>query len=340
MIYSFEDFLPQGGFVRTIQTQIHEKRLVHALLISGEPGTGKRTFAKMLSAALLCRAEKNKPCGICTECQKVILEEHPDLIVLRKGEPISDDGRKGLASIPVNDIREIIRKCSAFSFENGNRVVLIEEAENMTVQAQNCLLKILENPPEDTYFFLTSSHTERILTTVKSRCRPVKMKPWSLEYICNTLIKAGVETSKAQKAASASFGSIGMAHKLANDDDYWTIRDQVIHSFFLNDDRSSILSLSQRWKDLRNDADKLFDILEESIHSLIQYRLGEVTADYVQVFSQKWLVFAQCAGMNHFTFLLDQIAEARKKVAFNVGFQVVIEQLLLSFIGESELWKK
>ena len=111
-------------------------------------------------------------------------------------------------------------------------------------------------------------------------------------------------------------------------------------SFFQNNDRSAILAISQQWKDARNEADRLFNILEDGVHTLLRYRMGILPAGQEEAFPLKWLRFARQAELKRFSFLLDRIAEARKQVAFNVSFQVVVEQLLLTFIGESEVWKK
>lgn len=335
---SFNDFLQQGDEISAVLEQIREKRLVHALLIQGEPGTGKRTLAGLISSALMCKADRDIPCGVCSGCRLALSGEHPDVIMIEKGKPLSADTAKGRSTIPVDDIREMIRICSQYPFEGGNRSVIVSDAENMTVQAQNCLLKILEEPPRNTYFLLTSSHPDQLLTTVRSRCRPVKLIPWDTSYIVRVLTEAGADEEKAQKAASVSSGSIGNALLLLSDDDYWKMRETVLDSFFRNTKRSEILRISTGWKDKKNDSDMMFGILEDNIHRLASHRFSKPDHDDISEFPESWQRFANEAPAERFTGLSDKIIEARKQTTFNVNFQAVVEQLLLAFIGEHELW--
>ena len=337
---TFEDFRYQGEEIAALRRQIEERRMVHAVLITGEPGTGNRTLAALMSAALMCGAESGVPCGECSGCRLAMAGEHPDVTVIEKGVPLSQETAKGRSTIPVDDIREMIRLCSRYSFEGGNRVVIIRDAENMTVQAQNCLLKILEEPPQNTYFLLTSGHPDQLLTTVRSRCRPVKLVPWEASYIMKVLTDAGTDPEKARKAAAAAGGSIGSAVRLASDDEYWKTREEVMNAFFRNRKRSAILTASNAWKDRKGEADTLFGILEDDIHLLLQYRLTGDKALFPSDFPPEWQRFAAAAPPERFTALTDRIAEARKQCAFNVNFQAVIEQLLLAFTGESDLWVK
>ena len=264
--------------------------------------------------------------------------EHPDITVIEKGVPLSPDTAKGRATIPVDDIREMIRICSQFSFEGRCRVVMIIEAGNMTTQAQNSLLKILEEPPANTYFLLTSAHPEQLLTTVRSRCRTVRMIPWETSFIERTLIGSGVEEAKARKAAAAADGSIGYALRLSSDDEYWNMRETVMDAFFRNTRRSEILRISTGWKDKKNDSDMLFGILEAYVHSLASHRFGDTVQDDISEFPAPWQRFAKDATTDRFTGLTDRIIEARKQTSSNVNFQAVVEQLLLAFIGEHDLW--
>ena len=337
---SFDDFLYQGDEIRTLRKQIEEGRMVHAVLITGETGTGKRTLAELMAAALVCKAETGVPCGECSSCVLAMSGEHPDITLIEKGKPLSRETAKGRTTIPVDDIREMIRLCSQYSYEGGNRVVLIPDAENMTFQAQNSLLKILEEPPQNTYFILTTSHPDQLLPTVISRCRPVKLIPWETAYIQKVLTEAGNDPETSRKAAIASFGSIGNAYKLLSDSDYWKMQEDVLNNFFRNEKRSEILRISSSWKDRKAEADLLFNILDSNIRMLLQYRMFHDKNNAPDDFPYEWQQFASSAPIERIVSLADKISEARKQNSFNVNFQAIIEQLLLAFTGERELWVK
>ena len=334
-------FLPQGEEIAALQKDISSHRLVHALLIQGDPGVGKKTLASLIAAALMCRSESGDLCGECEGCHLSSAGEHPDITYIEKGNPLTAETGKGRSTIPVEDIREVIRRCGRFGFEGGNRAVVIADAENMTVQAQNCLLKILEEPPQNTYFILTSSHPDQLLSTVKSRCRVLRLKPWNREYVLNILKGAGVSAELAEKAADLSAGSVGTALKLSASEEYWKIHDEVFRIFFQTRKRSDILSVSSAWKERKAEAPVLFEILEHYIFLLLNHRLhpSENPVD-TRLFPPEWIRFSESAPLDQFAELLDQIREARKQLSFNVNFQSVFEQLLLFFIGVKDLWQK
>ena len=326
--------------MNALRCRLAEGRFPHALLISGERGIGKRNFARLIAAALLCSAEQpeERPCGVCRDCRMAMDEEHPDLIVIRKG---TADGKKERASIPVDDIRGMVRLCGEHPAVGSVRVVLIENADALTPQAQNALLKTLEEPPTDTHFILVAERMSAILPTVISRCRRLQMHVWPEEEALRVLRERGVAEERARNAVRDAGGSVGKALELAGDESYWQRREEIIRAFFGTMSRSDLLGFSTAWKDRKAEAEDLFSLLETETERMLQVRLGrERAADTLQSFPERWQRFAARADYGRFAFLLDQIAKSRRLTAANVNFQAVTEQLMMAFIGEGNQWQQ
>ncbi len=329
-------FLNQGEEFRILFRQLADKSSVHAYLITGDKGTGKRTLAGLMGAALLCSSERIRPCGTCRNCSLTEKREHPDLIVIEKGNPIAPGIKKDRATIPVEDIREMIRLCGVRSTEGNIHVVLLFDADKMTPQAQNCLLKTLEEPPADTCLILVTDHPESLLTTVISRCRLVRMKGWPDEYILKVLREKNVPDHHASDAVRASGGSIGRALELASDDRYWEMREEVMNIFFRTTSRSEILKISNAWKDRKQDADQVLGILETFVGQLAESRLGRPAV--LNAFPVQWQRFSKEAPPDRFLLLTECIANARKQLQYSVNFQAVFEKMIFTFMGEGNIW--
>ena len=145
---------------KRMEALIKSQRSPHALLISGEKGGGKRTFALHFAMALLCK-EGLYPCFSCSSCRKAVSFNHPDIIYA--------EGNEKTGSIGVDEIRRLRQATSKVPQEGKKKIFIIEDAQNLTPEAQNAFLKILEEPPEDTVFILTCSKEEALLETVLSR---------------------------------------------------------------------------------------------------------------------------------------------------------------------------
>ena len=333
-------FHEQGHEVSGLLSQLAEGRLVHASLITGEKGTGKRTLAKLMASALLCSSDGSRPCGTCRDCMLAEQGEHPDVTVIRQGIPLAPDGKKDRTTIPVDDIREMIRICGNHTLEGKARVVLLFDADRMTVQAQNSLLKTLEEPPENTYIILVTEHPEALLTTVISRCRPVRLKAWSDGYIRKVLEGEGVLGPRAEECVAEAHGSIGRALELASDEEYWKTRSEVTGLFFqpAGTGRSDILRVSNSWKERKGEAGILLDILEASLERMVRFRFRKETGGETAGLPDNWKRFSAKAGPEDFAGLISAVSDARKQLESNVNFQAVLEQLLFVFMGEGNKW--
>jgi len=164
------EMLPwQSAARERLETAIAGSRLPHALLLQGPAGIGKGQFAAALAAALVCsgRGARLEACGACGECALTRAASHPDLHWLRRAED-----RK---TISVDQVRELAERLSMTSMRRGRRIAIVTPAHAMTINAQNALLKTLEEPAAGTLLVLVSSRPSAILPTLRSRCQRVEL---------------------------------------------------------------------------------------------------------------------------------------------------------------------
>ena len=339
MILNFSSFSGQGATVSALQEQIRRNRFPQAALITGVRGVGKRSLAETISAALLCTREGEQPCGQCRACLLAQKGEHPDLMTVQ-ADSVQEDGKSvSRKTIPISSIREIISLCSVNTLDQGNRVIRIWNAETMTPQAQNALLKTLEEPPDRTFFLLTANDSTGLLPTILSRCRMIRMKPWSQQTIESILRDHQIPAERISMAVLLSNGSIGEAIRLGENESFWQQYQDIQTGFLLMKSRSEIFETTAAWKDHKTDAELLFTCLESEIRRMLLVRTGIVSGTEGKV-DELWQPFVRQAELACFTGLLDSVALARKRLQANVNFQAIIEQLCLSIIGERERWRK
>ncbi|SSY80403.1 DNA polymerase III subunit delta' [Alysiella crassa] len=145
----------------------------NAWLIIGKQNTGKIAFAQHFAQALLCETPQaqHEPCGVCPSCHLFTQGSHPDFYPLSPELPEDGSSSRKLLQIKIDAVRAILEPLTQSSLRGGRRVVLINPAEMLNTQAANALLKILEEPPEAVVFLLVAHNRDRVLPTIKSRCR-------------------------------------------------------------------------------------------------------------------------------------------------------------------------
>lgn len=145
----------------------------HAWLFTGRSHTGKTAFARYFAQALLCEKPtvSHEPCGQCMSCHLFGQGAHPDFYLLEPERADSESAARVLPQIKIDAVRDVLEPLLQTSVRGGRRVVMVAPAETMNVQAANSLLKILEEPPQAVVFLLVSHAKDRLLPTIKSRCR-------------------------------------------------------------------------------------------------------------------------------------------------------------------------
>lgn len=182
---------------------LERERLPNAWLLTGLTGIGKAAFAEELARSLLCdhSAVDHVACGECESCRWFALGSHPDF---RRLSPLTEEDEektsRKLPVIKIEAVREVIEFAHLSSHRQGQRVVLVEPAEALNPAAANALLKILEEPPTDVLFLLVAHAQQRLLPTIRSRCRQFAMTAPSQEQALAWLRQQGVADAQTELA--------------------------------------------------------------------------------------------------------------------------------------------
>ena len=162
MNYNYNVMIRNKLIVQTLKKALQGERVSHAYLFSGPEGAGKSAAALDFAQSLLCEAPaEGESCGSCRSCRLVRHGNHPDLHWV---------GPSG-SSIKIQQMRDIIRKMLFRPYQGGHVVIVIEQADKMTIEAANCLLKTLEEPPPKAHFILLAAMVQRLPATIVSRCQ-------------------------------------------------------------------------------------------------------------------------------------------------------------------------
>jgi DNA polymerase-3 subunit delta' len=185
--------------------------MTHAWLFTGPPGSGRSVAARAFAAALQCERRDRLGCGECAQCRTVLHRTHPD------DHSVVPEG----LSIGVDEMRAVVGRSARRPSLGRWQVVLIEDADRLTEQASNALLKALEEPPARSVFLLCvpSLHPDDVSLTIRSRCRLVSLRTPPAEAVAGVLRSAGIDDETAAWAAAAGQGHVGRSRRLARDAD-------------------------------------------------------------------------------------------------------------------------
>lgn len=330
-LISLDSFTAQGDAAEALIQDVRRGRAPHAILLTGMAGVGKRTLARLLACAFLCTGEGDKPCMQCKGCRRALDMSHPDLLT-----PSCTEKER---TVKVDHLREIIHALSLHSSEGGERVVLLENAQRMTVQAQNALLKSLEEPLPGTHFLLTASGDTGLLSTVRSRCRVVRMPPWEQKRIEEELRRRGEDEPRARELAILSGGSLGLALSMQGDADFFKLRTLCEKTFFSLRGAADVPEASALLRDRRDDAQEILSMVGQRVREYLLYAMHAGARPAATEDTRCDAAWAHAAPLA-LERVSQAVIDAERHRQANVSWQAAAERLLYIIAEEIVPWQQ
>lgn len=322
---TFRDVIGHESIIGHFKSSIERGKVAHAYLIHGEKGTGKKLLAGLFAKTLQCEAGGTDPCGICRSCVQCDSGNQPDIIWVRHEKP---------TVISVDDIREQVNKdIIVRPYSSRYKVYIIPQGELMNPQAQNALLKTIEEPPEYAVIILLTNNIDKMLPTILSRCITLNLRPVRELDMMEYLSKLGVPATKAKFCVGFAFGNLGKAVRLATSEEYNEIKHDCVQ--ILKDiNKMEIYELIDAVKRMSKYKLEIYDYIDLMIMWYRDILMLKVSGSPDKLlFKEEYSTLKQQA--NYISFEgIENVLEAMDKLKIrleaNVNFDIAMELLLLT----------
>lgn len=321
---NFDDIIGQRDVTQSLLNAILKDRVGHAYLFSGPAGIGKRTVARIFANQLLCGDMRDgRACGRCQACTLYDNGSNPDFC------RVASDG----AAIGVDEIRRIQSDVSIRPMYSKRKIYVIENADRMTAQAQNCLLKTLEEPPPFAVIILTVGNFEAMLETVRSRVLRLNFKKYTPEQV-----RQAVRESFPEAAGSLEFitayagGNIGVALELAGSEEFMLLREKTLGMLagIKRKPLSGIFEFTSFFEESRESIDLILDIMASYYRDLLVAREG--SNENILINSDKKdmiIINAEAYKPRKLLTDIEQIAATGRALRQNANYQLAIDHMLI-----------
>ena len=322
----FKDVVGHKDIIQYMKNAIEQKKLSHAYIVNGQRGSGKKLLSRLFAMTLQCESGENEPCGNCKSCMQTKNGNQPDIITVSHEKP---------TSISVDEIRQQINGDILIKpYSSPYKIYIIPEADLMTVQAQNALLKTLEEPPEYAIIFLLTENADNLLATIRSRCVMLKLRNIKDKLVKNYLMEQlHVPDYQAELCAAFAQGNIGRAAMLAQSEHFNEIKDDAIQLMKYIDqmELSEIVSAIKQINKYKLEVTDYLDILTIWYRDVLLYKAtkeieGLVFSDQISFIEEK----ASKSSYEGIEKILTSIEKAKQRIKANVNFDLLMELLLLT----------
>lgn len=322
----FKDIIGHTQVIEHLKSAIKLDKISHAYIINGEAGSGKKMLASAFAMTLQCETGNDEPCGKCKSCIQAINGNQPDIIWVSHEKP---------SSIGVDDIRvQLNNDIGVKPYSSNYKIYIINEADKLTMQAQNALLKTLEEPPAYAVILLLTTNHEALLSTILSRCVVLALKSVEDGLIKKYLMEVKkVPDYKANISVAFAQGNVGKAIKLASTEEFDQLREDTF-SVLRNMNDMEMYEVIEYIKKIAENKMAIGDYLDIITLWFRDVLLFKATNDVNS------LVFkdnisdikkqANKSSYNGIENIIDALDKAKARLNANVNFELVMELLLLT----------
>ena len=323
---TFKDIIGQEQLKEHLQNAISTNKVSHAYIINGERSSGKEFIARIFAMTLQCEKGGVDPCNECHSCKQALSNNQPDIIYISHEKP---------NTIGVEDIRtQINGDIDIKPYSSQRKIYIMNEGEKMTVQAQNALLKTLEEPPEYAVILILTTNVDELLPTILSRCVVLNMKPVTdaqvKEYLMEEL---GVPDYKANICVAFARGNIGKAKLLASSEEFEKVKDEAITLVkYINDmEINEIVKAIKKISEYKFDVNDYLDILSVWYRDVLLFKATkDVNSLIFKEEIQQIMKVSDRSTYAGIETIVNALQQAKKRLDANVNFDLTMELLLLT----------
>lgn len=322
----FTDIIGQEQLKEHLQNAISTNKVSHAYIINGERSSGKEFIARIFAMALQCEKGGVEPCGECHSCKQALGNNQPDIIYINHEKP---------NTIGVEDIRtQINGDIDIKPYSSPRKIYIMNEGEKMTVQAQNALLKTLEEPPAYAVILILTTNVDELLPTILSRCVVLNMKPVADAQVKKYLMEElGVPDYKANICVAFARGNIGKAKLLASSEEFEKVKDEAITLVkYINDmEINEIVKAIKKISEYKFDVNDYLDILSVWYRDVLLFKATkDINSLIFKEEIQQIMKVSDRSTYEGIETIVNALQQAKRRLEANVNFDLTMELLLLT----------
>lgn len=281
-------------------------------------------FSYCYAQSIFCSNKKNKPCKSCIQCQKVNLLKHSDLKIY----PLNNK------NILVDDVKDLIENIILTPIESEVKVFIFNNFSSATIQAQNKLLKILEEPPKNSYIILNVTNINKVLPTVISRCKKIRILPPSkteLEQVINSQYKTVLDVCQ---------NSLTKAINYSSNDEFLNVYKNCFKTLLEMKDSRKLLKYVNMFNTSKKTFEMSLEIFESIFRDVLMVRLNK--SEFVQNVNSlnELITIASFLDADALDLLIKKINEIRKQLDFNCNYVLLVDNFLLYYLEVKYLCNK